>query len=130
MNATRSRGFTLIEMVVAFAILALTLTTLYGAFANALARSRHDLELSEGTLLAESLLARAGSECPLTEETRSGAWHAYAYELTARPVPPEPGARPPTLPTVRVTAAVTWSDGAGARQIALSTLKFLPAVSP
>jgi hypothetical protein len=79
--------------------------------------------------LAQSLLARAGSEWPLAEGPRSGVWNAYSYELTQQVVAPDPGARPPTLPTVRVTAAVTWTDGAGARRIALSTLKFLPPVT-
>jgi general secretion pathway protein I len=130
MNAMRSHGFTLIEMVVAFAILALTLTALYGAFESSLARSRHDLDLSEGTLLAESLLARGGSEWPLAEGSRSGAWNAYSYELTQQLVAPDPGARPPTLPTMRITASVSWRGAAGTRQIALSTLKFLPPVTP
>jgi general secretion pathway protein I len=130
MNARRSHGFTLIEMVIALAILGLTLSVLYGAFESALSRSRHDARLSEGTLIAQSLLARAGTEWPLTDGTTRGEWNAYTYELTQQTVSPPLGQPVYTQPTVRVTASVNWTEFAGHRDVTLSTLKLAPRIIP
>jgi general secretion pathway protein I len=119
----RQRGFTLIEMVIAFAILSLSLGVLYGAFEATLSRSRHDARLSEGILLAQSVLARAGSEWAFGNDTRTGEWGGFSYELVQQPVPPPAGQAPFTLPTIKLTASVTWPEIAGRRTIVLSTLK-------
>lgn len=130
MSARPSQGFTLIEMVVAFAILGIALTTLYATFESALSRIRHDAQMSEGILLAQSLLARAGSEWPLAEGVRHGDWQSYRYELAEQAVAALDGQPPYTLPAIRVTASVSWVESAGKRTIALSTLKLLPQVAP
>lgn len=130
MSRYRNRGFTLIEMVVAFAILGISLTVLFDAFETSLARTRHDTRLSEGTLVAESLLARAGTEYPLDGAVHYGEWQGFAYELSDRPVAFPQAQRAYTIPTTMVTAAVTWHELAGNRTVALSTLKFLPRASP
>lgn len=130
MSHHRSRGFTLIEMVIAFAILGISLTVLFNAFETSLARTRHDTRLSEGTLLAESLLARAGSELPLGAGAHSGESQGFTYELTDGPVALQQGKVAYTAPTTVVTASVTWHELAGNRTISLSTLKFLPRPTP
>jgi general secretion pathway protein I len=130
MSRHRHRGFTLIEMVIAFAILGISLTVLFDVFETSLARTRHDTRLSEGTLFAESLLARAGTELPLGAGAHTGEWQGFAYELTDQPVAAPQGQKAYTLPTTVVTAAVTWREPAGNRTIALSTLKFLPRAHP
>jgi general secretion pathway protein I len=131
MNSRRSAaGFTLIEMVIAFAILGLSLSALYAALQNALSRTRHDAHSSEATLLARSLLARVGTEWPLTEGTSHGEWNEYAYELNEHERVAPPNEVPFTVPTVQVTATVTWAEFAGKRSFALSTMKLQPRVSP
>ena len=72
MTARRDAGFTLIEMVIAFAILGLSLSALYATFQSALSRTRHDAHLSEATMLARSVLARAGTEWPMIEGSSQG----------------------------------------------------------
>jgi general secretion pathway protein I len=129
MNTRCQQGFTLIEMVIAFAILGMTLTVLYGVFENSLMRMRRDTHVSEATLLAQSLLARAGSEWPLADGTRAGESQGYSYALIERAVAPAAGEPAYTLPTVRITASVQWVDGSGTRNISLSTLK-LSAPAP
>jgi general secretion pathway protein I len=116
-------------MVIAFAILAIALTTLYGSFESSLARARHDSRLSEATLVAQSLLARAGSEWPLTPGSQGGNWESYSYEVNEQMADPEHGQPPDTLPAVQVTASVAWHEGANPRHIAISTLKLLPPVT-
>jgi general secretion pathway protein I len=119
------RGFTLIEVVIAFAILGLSLSVLYGAFATALARTQRDAQLSEGRLIAQSLIARAGWEFPVAQDSHTGEWNGYSYRLTQQVVNPSVKRNPNTLSPVRVTARVSWGSG-GSRQVELSTMKLLP----
>ena len=69
----REAGFTLLEVVVAFAIFAVSFAALLqifsGGLSNAAVADRALIALGH----AESLLARAGVEQPLAEGTRSGA---------------------------------------------------------
>jgi general secretion pathway protein I len=122
-NTRRGGGFTLIEMVIAFAILGLSLSALYATLQNALSRTRHDAHLSEATLFAQSLLARAGTEWPLIEGSTTGESGGFQYELAELTIKPPPGQPPFALPTVQVTARVSWPELAGRRSISISTLK-------
>ena len=81
MTAGRSRlqsGFTLIEVIVAFAITILVIGALYTAWGGALARSDRARGEALAVLHAESLLERAGLEWPLDglarEESLAGAF--------------------------------------------------------
>jgi general secretion pathway protein I len=130
MRSRRERGFTLIEVVVAFAILGTTLAVLYGTFESALSRSSHDAHLREGTLIAQSLLARAGSEWPLTEGSVSGSWETYGYKVTQELVAAPTGEPNYTQPLARVNVSVTWTEPAGERNVSIATLKFQPRVTP
>jgi general secretion pathway protein I len=128
MNRRRAGGFTLIEVVISLAILGLSLGALYGAFENALVRTRHDAHLTEGNLIAQSLLSRAGLELQLSPGELRGEWNGYTYEVMLTAVSP-PGSQPPyTVPTAKVSAKVMWTDGDQSRDVTLSTLKLLPKV--
>jgi general secretion pathway protein I len=131
MNSRRTAsGFTLIEMVIAFAILGLSLSALYATFQSALSRTGHDARLSEATLLARSILARAGTEWPLSEGSSQGEWSEFAYELDEHKQVAPANEVPFTLPVVKVTATVTWAEFSGKRSFSLSTLKLQPGSSP
>jgi general secretion pathway protein I len=123
-------GFTLIEMVIAFAILGLSLSALYATFQSALSRTGHDAHLSEATLLARSLLARVGTEWPLTEGSSHGDWSEYTYELSEHKSVAPANEVPFTVPAVQVSATVTWVEFAGKRSFSLSTLKLQPWTAP
>ena len=68
----RQGGFTLIEVLVAFVILAVTLTVMLRAFSAGL----HDIGTAErytmATMLARSVLDEVGVEIPLVEGEQSG----------------------------------------------------------
>jgi general secretion pathway protein I len=117
------RGFTLLEVVIAFAILGLSLAVLYGAFQTALSRSRRDAQLSEATLLAQSLLARAGTELTIEQPGHDGEWSGYRYVLTQEAVAAPSLRRTVTIPTQRVTVRVSWVSGSGTHEMEISTLK-------
>ena len=117
-------------MVIAFAILGLSLSALYATFQNALSRTGHGAHSSEATLIARSLLARAGTEWPLIEGSWQGEWNDYTYQLSERKSAAPPDEAPYTVPAVKVTATVTWNEFAGKRSFALSTLKLQPWIAP
>ena len=127
-SSHKMRGFTLIEVVIAFAILGVSLSVLYGAFEGALSRTRRDARFSEATLIAQSLLARAGSEIPWAQQDYSGEWEGYAYQLSQE-IRTATGSSSSIVPsTVRIVATVSWPSGTETRNIQLSTLKLVSKV--
>jgi general secretion pathway protein I len=83
----RMRGYTLLEVIVAFALLALALTLLLGSLSSA-ARQVHWADgAGRATLYAQSLLDQAGVGAPLEAGTRSGSFEneRYRWTLAVRP---------------------------------------------
>jgi general secretion pathway protein I len=126
MSMRRMSGFTLLEVIIAFAILGLSLSALYGVFASALARTRRDAQLNEGTLIAQSLLARAGLELSTAQDSYAGDWNGYSYLLTQEWVNPPAKQSGRTTPLLRATARIHWNSSSGARDLEISTLKIVP----
>jgi general secretion pathway protein I len=94
----RSRGYTLIEVIVAFALLALALTLLLGTLSNS-ARQVHWADgAGRATLYAQSLLDQTGVGEALQAGTRSGSFEneRYRWTLQIRPYV-EPGAPRPAV---------------------------------
>ncbi len=76
------RGYTLIEVIVAFALLALALTLLLGSLSSA-ARQVHWADgAGRATLYAQSLLDQAGVGVPLSAGSRSGDFEDGLYHWT------------------------------------------------
>ncbi len=77
-----ARGYTLIEVIVAFALLALALTLLLGSLSNA-ARQVHWADgAGRASLYAQSLLDQAGVGAPLQAGSRSGDFEDGRYHWT------------------------------------------------
>ena len=88
-----SRGFTLIEVLVAFAILAITLTTLFHLFSTGLGAITSAERYRMATLLARSTLDEVGTELPLVVGEQNGnigqgfSWVArIARSATVNPI--------------------------------------------
>ena len=119
-------GFTLLEVVVAFAIFAVSFAAMLQIFSGGL----RNAEVADRALIAlghaESLLARAGIEESLTPGERSGAlpdamsWRETVarYSDAGTPVTPPPGLAP-----YSVTVTVTWQHGGKSRDVILTTLR-------
>lgn len=120
----REAGFTLMEILVAFSIFALSFAAILQIFSGGLRNG----EVADRALIAlghaESLLARAGVEHPLAEGERSGelpdgmSWRetvAHYSDATTPAVPPA-GLQP-----YSVTVTVNWSGGA--RGVTLTSLR-------
>ena len=106
----RLRGFTLIEVVVAFAILALSLGALYESFGGALRRSATAGKRELAALRAESLLAEfRGSGGLLPARTGSDAGTDFEWRVTTKPYPAELSERSAWV-TEAVTVEVSWGQ--------------------
>jgi general secretion pathway protein I len=71
-DVRRARGFSLIEVLAAFVILALVATALFQLFSGALQNASAAEDWSRAVLVAESRLAAAANTLPLLEATERG----------------------------------------------------------
>ncbi len=129
MPISRARGFTLLELLVAFVILSVAVATLLHAFGQSLRNTALAEDYTLATLHAQSLLAQVGVEPPLTEGVYEGAFDPqFAWQVTIeRYVDPEAPADIETLGFAvnlyQVEVRVSWADGSQIRQIELQTLR-------
>ena len=70
--SSRARGFSLIEVLAAFVILALVATALFQLFSGALQNASAAEDWSRAVLVAESRLAAAANAQPLVEASERG----------------------------------------------------------
>lgn len=120
-----SRGFTLIEVLVAFALVALilgaALRLVSGGLNDSDAAERHTLAV----LVAESRIAELGATAPLEPGVSEGtADDDYRWRREIRRLD---GEDDDPLPLYAVTVDVVWDDGPGVR---LATLRPAPTDTP
>ncbi len=117
-----ARGFTLLEMVVTMAILALALGAIYQAASGATRNVRADQRYAYAVELSRSLLAD-NSSVPVSGLNRQGETASgFRWEVQARPINRSPGSplAGGRLQTLRV--AVSWPDGPRWRQVELHSV--------
>jgi general secretion pathway protein I len=118
-------GFSLLEVLVAFAILAVSLGVLMQIFSQASRATLMSSQYSRAASLAESKLNAVGTAIPLEEGAVSGDPEGgIAWEVTILPVTlgEEFGAEPPVTP-YRINATALWQNGSQVRSLTLSTLR-------
>ena len=126
----RDRGFTLIEVLVAFAILALTFTALVRIFGSGLTAADWVARERTAILLAQSRLAAVGIETPLTLGESSGeSADGYRWRVAVEP-DTTATAQPLLLLLRRVKVVVSWAEGGSDRSVSLATLRLAPAPRP
>ena len=128
-----SAGFSLLEVLAAFVILALVATALFRLFSGSLANASAAEEWSRALLLAESQLDLAASTQPLKESTESGndstgniRWETRVVAYSPPDTNPELERAAELLGTrlLRVTTEVTFPGAVkGERTLSLSTIK-------
>jgi general secretion pathway protein I len=130
----REQGFTLIEIVVAFAILALGLAVAMQIATGAMRNSRRAAERTEAALYAQSLLDSAGVGERLEEgETTGDFGDTYRWTLDVAPfevevesenaAPLDPALSPIHL--YRLELLVTWGEGRAQQEARFVTLRAL-----
>jgi general secretion pathway protein I len=118
------RGFSLLEVMVAFAILALTLGLLIQVFSRAMNATALSATYSRAATLAEARLNAVGIDIPLAPGAYGGepedglAWQVLIEPYDAVDTDWELPAQP-----YRITAVVSWDTAGGERQVTLSTLR-------
>ena len=131
--SARAAGFSLLEVLVAFVILALVGTALFRLFGASLNNASLADEYSRAVLYAESRLAAATVETPLRERSDQGASDDGRYAWSTKVetyVPPgatadqERMAQMLPLRPWRLTVIVSWpGDFGGQRSLSLSTVR-------
>ncbi|MEE8247170.1 MAG: prepilin-type N-terminal cleavage/methylation domain-containing protein [Alphaproteobacteria bacterium] len=122
----RRPGFTLLEVVVAVAILAVSMGVLLQLFSTGLKGARLAEHRTIATLLAESKLATIGVESPLEAGESGGQfaggyrWRATVgrYEEPGREEPPDGDAE-----AYEVVVTVSWGEGSAESSLSLVTLR-------
>ena len=129
MNSSRPNsvmGFSLVEVLVAFSILALSLGVLMALFSSGLRNTGIAHEYSRAVILAESKLAEAGVTEPLVLGEQQGAfdgqyrWRTVVAEYLLQG---KTGGALGQPQAYQVTVQVNWSGALGDRSVALSTLR-------
>ena len=129
----RCAGFSLLEVLAAFVVLALVGTALFRIFSGALGNASLSDEYSRATLYAESRLAIQEVETPLREGAQQGTSDDGKYAWTARVEPYKPPGSTPDLDAAadlmpvrlwRIAVTVSWAAPSGTdRSIALATVR-------
>lgn len=120
----RQRGFSLLEVLVAFAVLALSLGVLLASFSTALRSASLSEAYTEAALLAESRLNAVGREGRLEPGVEEGIHDGYRWRVAVSPYErAEAGGRDVPVTPYRVEVTVHWREGVRERKVALTSLR-------
>ncbi len=128
----RRRGFTLLEVLVAFAVLAVALGVAFEIFATGLRGARSADALTRAVLIAESRLARVGVESELTPgesegETDDGTrWRIEIHDQPAEDGDEERVVTPSLPILLDIIVTVSWGEAAGRQSFVLRTSRLAP----
>lgn len=116
----RERGFSLLELLVAFAIMAMALGLLY-RMAGGSARNTTDIVVQQQAIwLAESILA-SRSNVLAEGWNEDGEFSGYKWQVRSSPF--ATGVQgPQVIPLHSIQLAVTWTAGSRPGQLVLTTL--------
>lgn len=118
------RGFTLLEVIVAFMILSLSLGAIYGALNGQHKAVRLAEKQMQAALIAQSRLDEVTPEKLAANLNESGEeqggfdWHVSTVKL--------PGSVTDTVDQYKVTVIVGWESFFGSRQYSLTSLRLAP----
>lgn len=131
-GSRRQAGFSLLEVLVAFAILGISLGVLLQAFATGLRNAGMADDYSRATLYAESILAAIGRETPLGEGNHSGPIDdRFSWRSSVTPyVDDMPDPEITKVRAYRVGVEVFWEGSSQTRSVALETLRLAPVEPP
>ena len=121
-----NRGFTLIEVLVAAAVLGMTATALFGLFSKSLFNLRRVEDLHRYELAAQNVMNRVLLLPSLPGEAQatgaldagSGQWTVRVHPWAPSDLEPKPGEA-----ILRVDVAVTWLGRSSRRSIEIEALK-------
>lgn len=118
------RGFSLLEVLVAFTILAMLLGVLFQVFSGGLHAARAGDGYTRATVIAQSRLAAVGVAQPLRAGVFSGTTDdAYHWRVTVSTyVDDQLPAEDSLLQPMTVNVEVFWEDGGTPRGVSLTSM--------
>ena len=121
----RQQGFSLLEILVAFSILAISLSILLKIFSSGVNTAVIAENYTVATQIAESLMAKTGIEAPLTEGERSGIEdEKYHWQVNVSQLPPDVFEEGVMTELMAVQVIVDWGeDNQNNRSIELNTVR-------
>ncbi|MBK8816273.1 MAG: prepilin-type N-terminal cleavage/methylation domain-containing protein [Methylococcaceae bacterium] len=129
---SRQNGFSLLEILIAFSILSLSLGIMLNIFSGGVKTAITAEDYTVAVQIAESLVAKAGTEITLKDHQSTGIENdKYHWSLNIRPYTITGEAIDPknvTAELYKVNAIVEWGDGDDSdnRQLQIATLKLAP----
>lgn len=123
----KEAGFTLVEVVVALAILALSLAVLLSVISNGIQRADNAKKLAQAGSLAQSLLAKLGSETPIQQGQTSGEFpEGFRWRVRTEPYGDAVDQRHWPVAAYTVSVEVLWGNAPDERSVVLTTLRLAP----
>ena len=139
-NQARQRGYTLIEVLVAFTVLALALTFLLGTLSGSTRQVRWSADAGRASLHAQSLLAGLGVGEALEPGRDEGDLEdgRYRWQLEVAPWvdPLQPAAAlqdPFAAQLMHLRLELSWGDGGPAQRLVVESLRLVqpdPGAAP
>lgn len=132
MSARRQRGYTLIEVLVAFTVLALALTFLLGTLSGSTRQVRWSADAGRASLHAQSLLADIGVGEALVPGRDDGELEdgRYRWRLDVSPwvdplQPAAPLQDPFAAQLLHLRLELSWGEGGPAQRLVVETLRLV-----
>jgi general secretion pathway protein I len=123
----RDAGFTLIETLVAFAILAIGLAVLMRFFGEVLDRDGKVEPQATAASLGQSLLARLGTDLPVRDGVTDGRFeNGYRWRLTVTPYGDDGDRANWPVGAHQAVATMSWTAGGIEHSLSLTTLRLGP----
>ncbi len=129
-QVNKQQGFSLLEILIAFSILALSLGILLKIFSAGVDTAEVAEDYTAAVQIAQSLMAKTGVETPLQADQSSGLENEkYHWLVEVIPFEFNPNNVDPTAITAalfKVKVSVSWGDdNSDDRQVRLTTLKLI-----
>jgi len=125
MRGSKRAGFTLLEVLVALALVGLALGAVAGVFSNGLMGHETASDAEAALAVAEEQLTLAAATPNPGSATGNFAGR-FVWQTTVAPYndgDKEAVAQSSLPPLYRISVSVAWRDGRRSRQLALSTLR-------
>ena len=127
---SRQTGFSLLEVLVAFVVMGLVVGGLLQLFGSSMRSTVLADEYSFAIQIAESQLAKVGTEIPVKQGRESGKDKnsAYTWQVSMEPIELAPQEKLAKLPfplhLYQVLVTVNWQSGTVKRELHLTSLRY------